>query len=84
MTRTSITRVKMVEALVAHSINTAASKSQQDWLNDVFEKGFVGYGKLSERQLLLEMQLHGLMPIEGVFEDDADADEDALHDQMFY
>jgi hypothetical protein len=81
MPRTANTRVKMIERLVEHSVTSALSGSQPDWLKDVFEKGFVGYRKLADRQLLLEMQLHGLTPADDVFEDDAD--EDVLHDEIY-
>jgi hypothetical protein len=81
MPYTSNTRAKMIGSLVEHSVNTASSGSHQYWLKEVFEKGFSGYSKLSDRQLLLEMQLHVLIPTDDVFEDDAE--EAVLHDEMF-
>ncbi len=81
MLNTSKTRAQMIDSLVEHSLNMALSGSHRHWLKEVFEKGFPGYSKLSDRQLLLEMQLHGLIQTDDVFEDDAD--ESALHDEMF-
>jgi hypothetical protein len=85
MPRTANSRKEMIGRLVAHSLATAAAASQQDWLREVFEKGFVGYSKFSDRQLLLELDLHGLTPASALFEEDgdADADMDADSDSLY-
>ncbi len=84
MPRTTNNRATMIGSLVEHSVTTAIADAQQDWLKDVFEKGFTGYNKLTDRQLLHEMELHGLIHSEDLHEDDAlDADEDVLHDLRF-
>ena len=78
---TSASRGEMIGSLVEDSVSTALSELQKHWLKEVFEKGFVGYSKLSDRQLLMEMQLRGLLPQEE--ESDDDADNEFLNDPMF-
>jgi hypothetical protein len=79
-------RANMIGSLVEHSVTTAISDAQQDWLKDLFEKGFVGYNKLTDRQLLHEMELHGLIPDENLFEYELvnDLDDDHLYEPFFH
>ena len=64
MPRIEQTRKAMIRSLVAHSVERALAEAQGDaetyWLHEIFEKGFVGYARFSERELRLEMQLRGL------------------------
>lgn len=60
MSHTAPSRAEMIKKLVDHSIAIAIAESPKYWMKDVFEKGFIGYSKLSTQQLRLEMQLHGL------------------------
>lgn len=60
------TRKEMIERLVEHSVAQAVEESQRHWMREVFENGFPGYSKLSDQQLRLEMELHGLDPSGGV------------------
>lgn len=80
MSATTTARVEMIEALVEHSVNTAVAESQKDWLRKVFEKGFIGYSKLSDSQLQMEMHLHGLAP-EETFDDETE--DDFMSDEIF-
>lgn len=90
MSCSTTNRREMIDRLVEHSVETAMSESSMHWLKDVFERGFLGYTKLSNGQLRMEMQLRGLisahdtMEYEGddVSEDDRDNDQlmnDILH-----
>lgn len=79
MSGTTTAREAMIEALVEHSVN-AATESQKDWLRKVFEKGFIGYSKLSDSQLQLEMHLHGLIPEEIL---DDETEDDFMSDEIF-
>lgn len=70
----AISRKEMISRLVDHSVANALSESQPYWMREIFENGFVGYRRLSDQQLRLEMQLRGLEATpEG---DDEDADDD--------
>lgn len=60
MANTTTSRAEMIGKLVEHSIAMATAESPQYWLKEVFDKGFIGYSKLSTPQLRMEMQLHGL------------------------
>lgn len=74
MTNPEITRSEMIASLVEHSVGVAVADPRQCWLREIFEKGFVGFGKMPERRLLLEMHLRGLLPPDDTFEDDAYGD----------
>lgn len=50
----------MIGKLVEHAIAMAIAESPKYWLKEIFDKGFIGYSKLTTSQLRLEMQLHGL------------------------
>ncbi|MFZ2855127.1 MAG: hypothetical protein WAZ34_13580 [Rhodocyclaceae bacterium] len=80
MSGTTTAREAMIEALVEHSANAAVAESQKDWLRKVFEKGFIGYSKLSDSQLELEMHLHGLVPEEIL---DDETEDDFMSDEIF-
>ena len=75
MASTNPRREEMIGKLVEHSVSTAVAESPQDWLKEVFEKGFVGFGRLTDRQLQLEMRLRGLLA-------DDDADEEEFDDDL--
>jgi hypothetical protein len=60
MQTTVTSRVEMIRQLVDHSVSSALAESQQYWIREIFENGFVGYRQFSEPQLRLEMQLRGL------------------------
>lgn len=75
-------RREMIGKLVEHSVSTAVSEFPQHWLKEVFEKGFVGYSKFSDRQLMLEMQLRGLTPTEDLA-DEVDSDDDSIPEHFF-
>lgn len=84
MAGTLKSRSSMIRSLVEHSVNAAVLESPAHWLEEVFEKGFVGYNKLSASQLLMEMHLRGLIQSEDPFDDESrDADEDAVTDLIF-
>jgi hypothetical protein len=77
MAQEQIHRKEIIQRLVAHSVKAALMESPADWLNKVFEDGFVGYSRLSTQQLLMEMEMHGLIEPEIDFDDEsqeADAD----------
>lgn len=84
MPSTTTARGEMIEMLVEHSVNVAVAESPKHWLKKVFENGFIGYGKLSDRQLLMEMHLRGLILPEDGIDDEADGQEDDYQpNQMF-
>jgi hypothetical protein len=60
MLRATHNRKEMIAKLLEHAVSTALVEPQQIWMREVFEKGFVGYGRFTDAQLRLEMQLHGL------------------------
>lgn len=69
-----MSRSEMIGRLVAYSVEAAlAEGGKHYWLSELFEKGFTGYGNFSGKQLLLEMQLRGLVPSD---EPELDEDED--------
>lgn len=75
--RSDMSRVEMVNRLVAHSVKTAIVDDEGHyWLSELFEKGFAGYANLSARQLALEMQLRGLTPAEDAADETLDIDQD--------
>lgn len=65
-------RNEMIRHLVEHSVSKALAEPQQYWMREVFEQGFVGYSKLSDQQLRMEMQLRGLEPSGDAFDEDCD------------
>jgi hypothetical protein len=77
-------RREMIDRLVEHSVETAMSESSFHWLKDVFERGFLGYTKLSNGQLMMEMQLRGLISAHDTIEDEADdePDDDRDNEQL--
>lgn len=76
MTKKLMGRSEMIQHLVAYSVKTAISESPTHWLNGIFENGFIGYKKLTTSQLLMEMEMRGLIQSEEHFDDDAqDADD---------
>lgn len=74
MNRSTPSRTEMIERLVDDALARAGSAPRADWLRDIFEYGFAGYGKLSERQLRLELQLRGLVLATDRFDDESDND----------
>lgn len=75
---------EMIKRLVARSVETAISESPNSWLEEIFEQGFMGYSKLSEAQLLMELEMHGLIQSEDHFDDEAqDADDLCFNDLNF-
>jgi hypothetical protein len=75
-----MTRKEMIGRLVELSVTTATTEPRHLWLSNIFENGFAGYSKFSERRLLMELQLRGLAPSEEAAGDEAgeDADPDVL------
>lgn len=67
-------REEMIGKLVEHSVSTAVAESPQDWLKEVFEKGFIGFSRLTDRQLQLEMRLRGLLVDDDAGEEEFDDD----------
>jgi hypothetical protein len=59
----------MVRRLVEFSVKAARGDSRRYWLSDLFERGFVGYRKFSDRRLWRELQLRGLVEPEDIFVD---------------
>lgn len=74
MQTTVSSRKEMIRQLVDHSVSNALAESQQYWIRDIFENGFVGYRQFSEHQLRMEMQLRGLDASADAAEEDADDD----------
>lgn len=71
MNKAVMGKSEMIKRLVACSVETAISESPNHWLQEIFEKGFIGYSKLSESQLLMEFEMHGLIQSEDNFDDEA-------------
>lgn len=69
-------RSEMIKRLVAGSVKTAVTESSKHWLQEIFEKGFIGYNKLSESQLLMEMEMRGLIQSEDHFDDETQDTDD--------
>ncbi len=78
MRRQLINRSETIKRLVACSVKTAIQESPTYWLNKVFEDGFVGYSRLSDTQLMMEMEMRGLIQSE----DDCD-DENQEADEFY-
>jgi hypothetical protein len=64
-----MTRDEMIRRLVKFSVTAAVGESRRYWLSDLFERGFVGYRKFSDRRLWQELQLRGLAEPEDIFVD---------------
>lgn len=79
MPTTTTDRNAMIGRLVEHSVDEAVSERPRHWLKEVFEKGFMGYSKFSDGQLLREMYLRGLIRQEDTDEDEADDDYSSGH-----
>jgi hypothetical protein len=75
----TMTRQEMIRRLVEFSVNAALGDSRRYWLSDLFERGFVGYRKFSDRRLWRELQLRGLVQPEDTFVD-GDAEDFAPDD----
>lgn len=73
----AMTRTEMIDRLVALSVATATTETKHLWLKDMFENGFIGYSKFSDRRLLMELELRGMVPVEDAVCDDATDDADA-------
>ncbi|MGE5469651.1 MAG: hypothetical protein ACM3X0_02510 [Bacteroidota bacterium] len=74
MNRSTPSRTEMIERLVDHALARATAEPRADWMRDVFQYGFAGYGRFSERQLRLELQLRGLVQADDRFDDESDND----------
>ncbi len=84
MTKQLINRNEIIQRLVARSVKTAIQESPTHWLNKVFEDGFVGYSRLSDAQLMMEMEMRGLIQLEDNFDDeDQETDEVYTTDLIF-
>lgn len=81
MSCSTTNRREMIERLVEHSVETAMSESSLHWLKDVFERGFLGYTKFSNGQLMMEMQLRGLISAHDTIDDEGDDEPDDDQDQ---
>lgn len=71
-----MTRTEMIANLVEFSVATAMTESDGVWLSHIFKNGLVGYSKLSDRQLLMEMQMRGLIESQDDLEQDTVDDDD--------
>ena len=73
MTLPAISRIEMIGRLVEHAVAEAVAESPRHWLRNIFENGFVGYSRLSDRQLRTEMEMRGLaVADEPAFDEDDD------------
>ena len=80
MQNRTMTRKEMIGRLVALSVTTATTEPRHLWLSDIFENGFAGFSKFSDRRLFVELQLREPAPAEEAAGDEAgeDADPDVL------
>ena len=76
MRKQLINRSETIQCLVAYAVKTAIQESPTYWLNKVFEDGFVGYSRLSDTQLLMEMEMRGLIQSEDDFDEEGEEAED--------
>jgi hypothetical protein len=84
MAQVQINRKEIIQRLVACSVKEALLESPAHWLNKVFEDGFIGYSRLSTSQLLMEMEMHGLIEPEVDFDDESqETDTDYTTDLIF-
>ncbi|MEN9481680.1 MAG: hypothetical protein RLZZ298_3075 [Pseudomonadota bacterium] len=70
MSKKAMSRSEKIQCLVARSVKTAVLESPTHWLNKIFEDGFVGYSRLSDSQLTMEMEMHGLFQSEDPFDEE--------------
>ena len=73
----TMTRKEMISRLVELSVTTATTEPRHLWLSDIFENGFAGYSKFSDRRLFVELQLREPAPSEEAAGDEAGEDVDA-------
>ena len=85
MRNKAMTRGEMIDRLVEDSVRAVLKESQRPWLAEIFENGCVGYRKLSDRQLLMELRLRGLAGAGDMLDEyteDADTDEELMPDMI--
>lgn len=70
MKNKQMSRLEKIQHLITCSVKTAVTESPKHWLNKIFEDGFVGYSRLSDAQLAMEMEMRGLIQSEDQFDDD--------------
>lgn len=79
MRRSGMTREEMIRLLVEFSVKAALGDPHRYWLCELFERGFVGYRKYSDRRLWRELQLRGLVEPQDQLVD-SDPEDDAADD----
>lgn len=71
-------RKEMIRRLVSHSVATALREPQSYWLEELFEKGFAGYGNFSDSRLKRELALRGLDTAHEEYEEEYDEEDDEV------
>ncbi len=69
MKKKLMSRKEKIQRLVASSVKTAVLESPTYWLNKIFEDGFIGYSRLSDSQLSMELEMHDLIQSNDQFDD---------------
>jgi hypothetical protein len=79
MLRNNIDRAAAVSQLLAHALQSIGNPGESDWLRLILRRGFVGFEKMTDAQLLRELELRELLP--PPLEAESDFEEEAAEDR---
>jgi hypothetical protein len=76
MLRNNLDRAAAVSQLLTHALQSIGAPGESDWLRLILRRGFVGFERMTDAQLLRELELRELLP--PPLEVEGDADEDMI------
>jgi hypothetical protein len=75
MPRNNLDRAAAVSRLLTHALQSIRHADESDWLRLILRRGFIGFEKMTDAQLLRELELRELVPPPPEFESDFDEEE---------
>jgi hypothetical protein len=80
MTQETLDRPAALARLIAHDVESIRLDADDEWLQLILRKGFIGFENMPETQLLRELHLRGLQPPAVDLDEDLALDDESSAD----